>query len=259
MPHLTPWLPFTSQALFQHIFFIIWSCQPKIKAILWLKCTILSLLWYWLKHPWRTVFLPFWIQSAVGAVPYHAERNCVTLQQPHSQNCRDWKTGEPQKWLWEEWIVWNNFGKGLMQDILTHGRGKEGKTEIKQSSSIVSSPFLFSTKNTASSQKDRWGKVRFHAALYYEFQSTHGTIFLLLVLVIFSFESEVSCLLQSFGWKYSHNCTDTGFRTFLALQLLIPGTAKRHLAIKILAELSQPQMMFSVGSDQVSDKGSIFI
>lgn len=34
--------------------------------------------------------------------------------------------------------------KDLTQNILAYGRGEEGKTEIKQSSSFVSSSFLFS-------------------------------------------------------------------------------------------------------------------
>lgn len=101
--------------------------------------------------------------------------------------------------------------------------------------------------------------MHFCAALNSEFQSMYGTVSPLPVLVTFSVESEVSCSFKSFGQKHSHNCTDMGFRTFLALQPLILGTIKRHVAIKILVELSQPRMMFSVGSYQVSGKGTIFI
>lgn len=45
----------------------------------------------------------------------------------------------------------------------------------------------------------------------------------------------------------------------MAFQPLIPGTVKRHVAVKKLAELSElcePQMMFSLGSDQVLGKGT---
>lgn len=101
--------------------------------------------------------------------------------------------------------------------------------------------------------------MHFCAALYSEFQSMYGTVSPLLVLVIVSVESEVSCSFKSFGGKLYHNCTSMGFRTFLALQPLVPVTVKRHVAIKTLSELSQPQMMFSVGSDQVSGKSTFLI
>lgn len=45
----------------------------------------------------------------------------------------------------------------------------------------------------------------------------------------------------------------------MALRPLIPGTVKRHVAIKklaVLSEFCEPQMMFSLGSDQVLGKGT---
>jgi len=159
--------------------------------------------------------------------------------------------------------VWNTFGKGLVhRKIFSHlGEEENQKSSIQVPLFPHLSCFQDKIQQPAVIKQERKSAVLCLFILH-QFQSVHGTVSALPVLVIPSVKSEVSWNLKSFGGKHFLSltyCTEAGSRTVLALRTLIPGTAKKHMAIKKLAELCElcePQMMFSLGADQVLGKGT---